>query len=455
MRKEQDLTTGNVSKKLIKFAVPLLLANLLQSFYSIVDMLVVRRFVGETGLAAISNASMISFIINSICIGVTMGGTVLVAQYKGADDEEGQRETVGTLFSLSFFASLLVTVSGLLVYRPLFQILRVPAGSMQDACDYMRIICCGTVFVFGYNAVCSVMKGLGDSKSSLYFIAAAAVVNILLDLLLVGPFGMGTAGAAYATVFSQGISLAISICCLRRKTFIFPFRLKNFAVQTEKMAAVLKVGLPTAVQMAVVNISYLMITGMLNQFGVSVAAASGVGLKVNTFAGMPCWAVGQAVTAMAGQNMGAGRTDRVKKATETGLRLNLLITLIAVVLVQLFAGQIIMLFEPQNKEVIADGILYLRICCGINSLVYAALYTFDSFAIGIGAANIAMVNALLDAAVVRLPVSWLLAFTAGMGFPGVYVGQALSPLLPFLVGWLYFKNKGWESKRLIQPADHT
>ena len=260
MRKEQDLTTGNVSKKLIKFAVPLLLANLLQSFYSIVDMLVVGRFVGETGLAAISNASMISFIINSICIGVTMGGTVLVAQYKGADDEEGQRETVGTLFSLSFFASLLVTVSGLLVYRPLFQILRVPAGSMQDACDYMRIICCGTVFVFGYNAVCSVMKGLGDSKSSLYFIAAAAVVNILLDLLLVGPFGMGTAGAAYATVFSQGISLAISICCLRRKTFIFPFRLKNFAVQPEKMAAVLKVGLPTAVQMAVVNISYLMIT---------------------------------------------------------------------------------------------------------------------------------------------------------------------------------------------------
>lgn len=455
MRKEQDLTTGNVSKKLIKFAVPLLLANLLQSFYSIVDMLVVGRFVGETGLAAISNASMISFIINSICIGVTMGGTVLVAQYKGADDEEGQRETVGTLFSLSFFASLLVTVSGLLVYRPLFQVLRVPAGSMQDACDYMKIICCGTVFVFGYNAVCSVMKGLGDSKSSLYFIAVAAVVNILLDLLLVGPFGMGTAGAAYATVFSQGISLAISICCLRRKNFIFPFRLKNFAVRPEKMAAVLKVGLPTAVQMAVVNISYLMITGMLNQFGVSVAAASGVGLKVNTFAGMPCWAVGQAVTAMAGQNMGAGRTDRVKKTTETGLRLNLLITLMAVVLVQLFAGQIIMLFEPQNKEVIADGILYLRICCGINSLVYAALYTFDSFAVGIGAANIAMVNALLDAAVVRLPVSWLLAFAAGMGFPGVYVGQALSPLLPFLVSWLYFKNRGWESKRLIQPADHT
>ena len=296
MKEEHDLTTGSVSKKLIRVALPLLFANLLQSFYSIADMLAVGRFVGKTGLAAISNASMISFIINSICIGVTMGGTVLAAQYKGADDEQGQRETIGTLFSIAFIASLLVTILGLLVYKPLFQVLNVPAGSMQDACDYMKIICCGTVFVFGYNAVCSIMKGLGDSKSSLYFIAVATVVNILLDIILVGPFGMGTKGAAYATIFSQGISLTISLIHLKGKDFIFQFRLKNFAIKPDKLTAILRVGLPTAIQMAVVNISYLLITGMLNNFGVSVAAASGIGLKVNTFAGMPCWAIGQAVT---------------------------------------------------------------------------------------------------------------------------------------------------------------
>ena len=148
---------------------------------------------------------------------------------------------------------------------------------MQDACDYMKIICCGTVFVFGYNAVCSIMKGYGDSKSSLYFIAAATVVNIILDMILVGPLGMGTKGAAYATIFSQCISLFISIVHLKRKNFVFDFRLRNFAVKSDRLAAVLKVGLPTAVQMVVVNISYLLITGMLNHFGVSVAAASGVG----------------------------------------------------------------------------------------------------------------------------------------------------------------------------------
>lgn len=455
MTEKENLTTGSVPKKLIAFALPLLLANLLQSFYSIVDMLVVGRIVGETGLAAISNASMVSFIINSICIGVTMGGTVLIAQYKGANDGKGQSETVGTLFSLALIASAVVTALALLAYQPLFGLLKIPSDAMQDAGEYMRIICYGTVFVFGYNAVCSMMKGFGDSKSPLYFVGVATAVNVLLDLLLVGPCGMGTKGAAYATIFSQGISLLVSILHLKRKRFVFDFKLKHFAVKKDTLIVILKVGLPTAVQMVVVNISYLLITGMLNQFGVSVAAASGVGLKVNTFAGMPCWAVGQAVTAMAGQNMGAHNTERVKETTKTGLRLNLVITFAVMLLIQIFARPIMMLFDPVNTEVIEDGILYLRMCCGLNSLVYAAMYTFDSFAIGIGSANIAMINALLDAVVVRLPVSWLLAFPLAFGFSGVYLGQALSPILPALVGLLYFKSRRWESRSLMKQQDQN
>lgn len=451
---QENLTTGNVPGKLIRFALPLLLANLLQSFYSIVDMLVVGRIVGETGLAAISNASMVSFIINSICIGVTMGGTVLIAQYKGANNEKGQIETVGTLFSITVIAAIIVTCVGLLTYEPLFRALNVPLESMQDACEYMKIICYGTIFVFGYNAVCSIMKGFGDSKSPLYFIAVATTVNIVLDIVLVGTFQMGTKGAAYATICSQGVSLLISIIHLKRKNFVFDFKLKNFALKKETVIAILKVGLPTAIQMVVVNISYLLITGMLNNFGVSVAAASGVGLKITTFAGMPCWAIGQAVTAMAGQNMGANNIDRVRKTTCTGLKLNILITLIVTIFVQIFAKSIIMLFNHSSAEVIADGILYLRICCGINSLVYAAMYTLDSFAIGIGNANIAMINSLLDAVLVRLSVSWLLAFVLNLGFIGVYIGQAVSPLLPAIVGLFYFRSRNWECKKLLYDTEN-
>ena len=186
--------------------------------------------------------------------------------------------------------------------------------------------------------------------------------------------------------------------------------------------------------MAVVNISYLLITGMLNNFGVPVAARRR-------------WVKGQYTCRHAllgnragrnshgGTEYGAQKIERVKKITWAGLGLNLSITLIVVILVQIFAKPVIMLFDPVSTDVIEDGILYLRICCGTNSLIYAVMYTFDSFAIGTGSANIAMVNALLDAVIVRLPVSWLLAFAAGIGFPGVYIGQAVSPFIPAVAGW--------------------
>ena len=450
MTEEQNLLSGSVPKKLAAFAFPLLLANILQSFYNVVDMLVVGQIVGDTGLAAINNASKLCYIINSICIGMTMGGAVLIAQYKGANDKKGQAETFQTLAILSFVSALLVTVIGLIFYQPLFRVLNVPADAYQDACDYMKIICWGTIFVFGYNAVCSVLKGLGDSKSPLYFVGIATIINIVLDILLVGPFGMGTAGAAYATVTAQGISFVISIFYLRKhKVFFSAYVHKEFTLQMDKLVSILKVGLPTAIQMVVVNTAYLLVTGMLNQFGTSVSAASGVGLQINTFAGMPCWAIGQAVTAMVGQCMGAGEIKRARKVVKIGLLLNISVTLVVVIVVQVFAEQLILLFGSTSAEVINDGVYYLRVCCGVNSLIYAAMYTLDSFAIGVGVANIAMLNALLDAVIVRLPVSWLLAFTLSMGFPGIYYGQALSPILPAIVGFFYFQGKGWEKKTLI------
>ena len=451
MTEEQNLLNGSVPKKLAAFAFPLLLANILQSLYHVVDMLVVGQFVGDTGLAAINNASKLCYIINSICIGMTMGGAVLIAQYKGANDKKGQAETFQTLAVLSLVSALLVTVIGLVFYQPLFQVLNVPADAYQDACDYMKIICWGTVFVFGYNAVCSVPKGLGDSKSPLYFVGIATIINIVLDILLVGPLGIGTAGAAYATITAQGISFLISIFYLRKHKVFFSADVhKRFTLQMDKLVSILKVGLPTAIQMVVVNTAYLLVTGMLNQFGTSVSAASGVGLQINTFAGMPCWAIGQAVTAMVGQCIGAGEIKRARKVVKIGLLLNVSVTLVVVIGVQVFAEQLILLFGSTSAEVINDGVYYLRICCGVNSLIYAVMYTLDSFAIGVGAANIAMLNALLDAVIVRLPVSWLLAFTLSMGFPGIYYGQALSPILPAIVGFLYFQNKGWERKTLIQ-----
>lgn len=436
--------TGSVPKKLIRFAFPLFLANLLQALYNVVDMLVVGKIVGKTGLAAISNASMLCFIINSLCIGLTMGGSVLVAQCKGANDQTGQRDTIGMLFFLSLVGSAVVTILGLAIYEALFQALNVPANAYQDACGYMKIICCGTVFVFGYNAVCSILRGLGDSQTPLFFVGVATVLNVVLDVLLVGPLSMGTAGAAWATITAQGVSFMGSLVYLRR--YQLGFSLTKIEFHREKLLAILKVGLPTAIQMVVVNTAYLLVTGMLNQFGTPVAAASGVGLKINTFAGMHCWAIGQAITAMVGQCLGAGQIERARKVVWSGLLLNLVVTAAVVVVVQLLAEPLICMFDGTSPEVIRCGVQYLRTCCSINSLIYAVMYTLDSFAIGVGAAHVAMVNALLDAVVVRLPVGWLLAFPLSLGFSGIYLGQALSPILPALVGLVYFKSRVWEGR---------
>ncbi len=450
MTQEQNFLTGSVAKKLLGFAFPLFLANLLQALYNVVDMLVVGKIVGETGLAAISNASMLCFIINSLCIGLTMGGSVLVAQYKGAGDQKGQRDTIGMLFLLSLAASVVVTMLGLAVYEPLFRALGVPDEAYSEACGYMEIICWGTLFVFGYNTVCSILKGLGDSKTPLFFVGAATLLNVMLDVLLVGSCSMGTAGAAWATITAQGVSFVGSLLYLRKHQL--NFSLKEVALRREILLAIGKVGLPTAIQMVVVNTAYLLVTGMLNPFGTSVAAASGVGLKINTFAGMHCWAIGQAITAMVGQCVGAGQIRRARQVVRSGLLLNLAATAVVVVTVQLLAEPLICLFDSTSPEVIRVGVLYLRLCCGVNSLVYAAMYTLDSFAIGVGAAHVAMVNALLDAVVVRLPVGWLLAFCFSMGFTGIYLGQTLSPILPALVGFLYFNSRGWERKRLVRET---
>ena len=217
MKSDSSLLTGSVPKKLAAFALPLFLGNLLQALYNAVDMLVVGRIVGETGLAAISNASMLCYIINSLGLGLTMGGAVLAAQFKGAGDAQGQRDCVSMLLFASLSASVLVTFAGLAACEPVFRALYVPADAYDDACEYMKAICWGTVFVFGYNAVCSALKGLGDSVTPLYIVAAAAVINIALDILFVGPLALGTVGAAYATVAAQGVAFVASLAYLRRR----------------------------------------------------------------------------------------------------------------------------------------------------------------------------------------------------------------------------------------------
>lgn len=442
---ELNLTGGAVPALLIRFAVPLFFTNLLQACYNIADMVIVGRFVGSAGVAAVSNASTLCFIITSIGIGIAVGGTVLAAKFRGAGNAQAERDVVGTLFTVMVLAALPVSFCGFTLSRQLFLLLAVPAEALDEACSYMKIQSFGTVFVFGYNAVGALLRGFGDSRRPLIFVSIAAGINIALDLLLVGIVKTGTAGAAQATVTAQGSALLIALIFLKKQGFFAGYRLRNFLPDPIQAAGILKIGIPSMLQLVVINIAFLLVGGMFNQYGVTAAAAAGIGLKISTLAGMPCWAVGQAVTAMAAQNLGAGKVVRTAATIRSGILLSLAATGSAVLMIQLFAEPLIGYFDS-DPEVIRSGVLYLRIFSSWSGLAYAVMYTCDAFATGTGAPSLALFNAMLEALLLRLPLCWLFGTYLEMGFAGICWGMALSTLLPAGIGAVYCKRGKWRNQ---------
>lgn len=443
-----DFLHGGILKSMLRFTLPLLFANILQSCYGMVDMAVVGQFTGPSALAAVSSAARLIFTVEALCGGITMGGTVLVSQYRGAQNRDGQRKTIGTFFTASIFMAFSVAVVEFLIFPFVFQFMNLPADAMPYAIDYMQIICPGVVFMFAYNAVCAVLRGLGDSKGPLVFVAVSSLVNVALDVLFVGAWGLGTRGAALATVTAQCISAVTALVWMRRRCDVFEFRRTNFHMDQSICKKLFRIGLPSALQGAVLNFSYLLVTGMFNLYGVAVAAAAGIGLNVNTFSAMPCWAVGRAVTTMAGQCMGAQNPDRAAKAAKVGLWLAVGSSFVMMIGIQLFLEPLIRLFNT-DPDVIRAGVEYLRICCSVNFLPYAAMYLYDCFATGVGDSLFAMINAFLQSVVIRLLLSWLFSVQMGFGAEGLYWAEFLSPILPCAAGVVYFYMGRWRRNKLI------
>ncbi|MEG0504866.1 MAG: MATE family efflux transporter, partial [Raoultibacter sp.] len=347
------------------------------------------------------------------------------------------------LFILAAVCSAAIAVAGVCGALPVLTALGVPHEAVGMAAAYMAIVCGGSLFTFGYNASCSLMKGLGDAKAPFVFIGIASIINVVLDVVFVMGFGWGVAGAAWATVISQCFSCVFSTVHLVRKYSTARPSFRDRARLRESFAGVLEVGIPATIQMAVVNLSYLLVTSMLNAYGTDVAAASGVGLKISTFAGLSCWAIGQAITAMTGQNAGARKPLRMRSVVRVGLGVSIAVIVAIQVIIQIFAYDLAVWFGASGSTAIETTVLYLRITCSVNGICYAAMYCFDSFALGSGCPRLALINALLDAVVVRFGLAWLLGSVMGLGYVGVFASQALSPILPVIVGWLYYVRGSW------------
>jgi putative MATE family efflux protein len=444
---EQDLTQGGMYKSLINFSVPFVIANLMQAIYGTVDLIVVGFFTDTSGLAAVSIGTQVMQIVNGLILGLTMGGTILVCQYYGAKKEEDTQQTIGTILSLGMIFSLLITLLMFLSTDSLLKILQTPSEAYVDAKNYVLIASSGVIFIFGYNAISSILRGLGDSKSPLYFISIACISNIVLDIFFVGALNMRAHGAALATIISQGISMILAIIYLTRRKFLFEFKFKNLSINKEKMKKLLILGLPLSLQEVLLWGSFLVIVAIANNMGVSQSAAVGIVAKVETFAMLPPMALSYALAALAAQNMGAHKSERAKKALNISIMLSLICSLFFFAWAQIFPESIMKIFKA-DESVILAGIQYLK-SFSFDFILVALKFNLNGFLNGCGRTTFAMINGITSSILVRVPLAYILGLYISKSMLGLGAAAPIASIVSMTVSMIYIGTGRWKEEIII------
>ncbi len=429
------------------FALPFMASNALQVLYSTVDMVVVGHFVGTAGLSAVSQASQIVNFAVMVCLGFSNGGQVLVAQALGAKRRREMNDIIGTLFSLVIIISLIFSVGLIALGIPIIELIKVPEDSASMAWDYVLISAVGLFFTAGYNMVSAVLRGMGDAKRPFIFILIASLVNLVLDVIFVGPLRMGVAGAAWATIIGQAVSFIFSIVYLykKREGFGFDFRLQSFIPRREHASRIVKLGTPMAVQSGFINISMIFVNSMINGVGLVASATFGVGVRIDDIVNKISQGIMYAAVPIIGQNYGAGRSDRIKKTVYFALLYSGILTVLFIILYIFLGKELFMLFS--DDPLVHDM---------SSEFIKAILWMFPAFAImrgsgafiqGIGNARMCMVLAMLDGVVLRIGLSWLFGSVLGLGFFGYVLGYGLAPYGYAIPSLIYFLFAKWQKSK--------
>ncbi len=437
--KELDLTKGSVPKVLMQFAMPYLLANVLQALYGGADLFVVGRFDDAASVAGVAIGSQVMQTVTGIILGLTAGITVLIGIATGARDEKKAAATIGSAVWLFAIIGAVLTLLMTVWHDTIATAMHTPPEAMTDTRHYLLICSLGIPFIIGYNVVFGIMRGLGDSRSPLYFVALACVINIVFDFVLVGGCHMRAAGAATATIASQGISFAAALCYLHRKGFRFPFTRRDIRLNSILSKRIIKLGTPIALQDALINISFLIITVIVNRMGVTASAALGVVEKLIVFAMLPPVAISSAVAAMTAQNYGAGLTDRMNRCLKSGIGMALVFGTAFCIYSQ-FLPETLMGIFTNDAPVIELGAEYLH-GYSIDCIIVSFVFCINSYFSGQGNSLFPMVHSLIATFLFRIPLSWIFSHIAPtslfpMGFaPPLATMVSLAICLWYLKIW--------------------
>ncbi len=475
-----DLTQGPIFKSLFAFALPLILANVIQQLYGMVDLAVAGRYVGATGTVGVNTGSEMADLILPVAMGCATAGQIYIAQQVGAKDERGSSRTVSTLLTFSVLVSLLLMAAAIVFCRPILNLLNCPEDSLGQASSYMIITALGYPFIFGYNAVCGLLRGMGESRRPLYFIIISAVINIFSDILLVAVFHMEAAGTAIATVLSQIASFAAALIYLYRCRERFGLRFDRSLISIDRptLAVLLRLGVPQMARSLLVRFGMLYINANVNAYGTEVSAANGVGNKIQKFLEVFNQGVDSAGAAMIGQNLGAKKKDRAARVVWCELAMTMSIAAVCCALGLVWGRQLFSVFS--DDELVLDmGVVYMQFMV-IHFISSAFIGPFQAMVTGSGFASMGFAIGILDGIVCKIGLSMLFIpmFDAGAGIFGFFCGEiparvtqqvvltgigaahpygylayflgiACSRILPGLMCFGYFISGSWKTRKLL------
>ncbi|KJJ77459.1 MATE family efflux transporter [Clostridium sp. FS41] len=405
MKNDNLLTEGNVFRVLLKFSVPFLIANIIQALYGAVDLMVIGWYCAPESVAAVSTGTQVTQIITSMVSGLTLGSTIMVGKYTGMKDEDRTRRTIGTTLSVFAVIAILLTIVMLIFKGPILAALKTPAASLKEANDYVTICFYGIFFICGYNAISAVLRGYGDSRRPMYFVALSCVLNIIGDIMFVKYLGLGVAGTALATVLSQSISMICSIIYLNRSRFIFTFSFKNLRIDRSLAKELAMVGIPISSQECMVRLSFLYLTSVTNRLGVNAAAAVGIASKYDVFAMLPATSIASALAAITAQNYGAGKPERARQSLAAGIGFSVLASSLFFLWAQLSPQTMIGLFNT-NPDIISAGIPFFH-SCSFDYLAVSFVFCLNGFMNGRSKTVFTMISCCFGALALRIPLIWL------------------------------------------------
>ena len=445
-----DMTVGRPWEKILLFTIPMLIGNIAQQLYNTVDSVVVGKYVGDNALAAVGSAGPILNLLIVLFVGISMGASIMVAQYFGARDRKGLSHTIGNCIILTIIASVFVMVVGTIAARPLLELLNTPESIIDWCTSYLRILFISAGGLAFYNILSGVLRGLGDSVSALVYLVIASLLNIVLDLVFVAKIGLGVDGVAYATAIAQTISAILCMRKLYSMKALFDMRLEYIRWNRKYGMGIIKLGIPSGITQAIISMSMIAVQSLTNSFGEMFIAANVVVMRVDGFAMLPNFSFGTAMTTYAGQNVGAKQHDRVTQGAKQGTILALSCSAVITGVILLFGKKLMEIFTntPELVE------LSMRMMCilAVGYIAMAVLQSLSGVMRGAGDTMTPMWISIIQTVCLRVPLAYVMCYlTRSSQYPK---GRQECIFISLLTAWLlataitcFFYIKGnWKNK---------